>query len=127
MPRKKTSGLTEAELRVMNVLWDAGEATVAQVQKALAAHRFAYTTVLTIIQILESKHYVGHRPAGRAYLYRPLVGRGQVRRAALQKFLSTWFDASPNALVLNLIDEDDLDADELEKALRSRAPDRRRK
>ena len=120
MPRKKTTGLTDAELRIMNVLWDAGEATVTDVQKALKKHRFAYTTILTLMQVLESKGYVDHTPAGRAYRYRPLIGREQMRRGALQRFLATWFDASANALVANLLDENELDPEELAKAVRRR-------
>lgn len=119
MPRKKTLGLTDAELRVMNVLWDLGEATVADVKKALARHKLAYTTVLTTIQILEAKKYLSHTPAGRAYIYRPTVTRAHVRKAALRRFLATWFDASPKLLVANLLEEDDLDTKELEKTLKS--------
>ncbi len=119
VPRKKTPGLTEAELRIMNILWELGEATVADVKKALAKHKLAYTTVMTMIQILEQKRYVTHTTAGRAFVYRPLVTRAQVRRAALTTFLATWFDASPNLLVANLLEEDDLDTRELEQTLKS--------
>lgn len=104
----------------MNVLWDAGEATVAEVQKALHSHRFAYTTILTLMQVLEGKGYVGHTPAGRAYRYRPLVAREKVRRGALQRFLATWFDDSANDLVANLLDENDLDPEQLEEVIRRR-------
>ena len=127
MPRKKTPGLTEAELRVMNVLWDLGEATVADVQKALSRHKLTYTTVLTMLQILESKNHVAHASVGRAYVYRPLVTRSKERRAALQRFLATWFDASPNLLVASLLDENDLDTEELKKELKSGARKRRTK
>ncbi len=127
MPRKKTVGLTDAELRVMNVLWTLGEATVAEVKKALARHKLAYTTILTTIQILESKRYVGHRAGGRAYVFHPLVERAAMRQAALQKFLKTWFESSPQLLVTTLLEQNELDARELKNVLAAAAPRRKKK
>ena len=115
MPRPKTVGLTDAELRVMNVLWRLREATVADVQKALASRELAYTTVLT------------HESIGRTYVYSPAVDRRQLQRRALQTFLATWFDASPSLLVANLLDESELDVEELQKELTAVARRRRRK
>ena len=117
MVRPRTSGLTHGEMRVMNVLWTAGKATVAHVHRALAKQKLAYTTVLTTIQVLEKKGFVGHETVGRAYVYSPLVSRAEMRRIALKNFLSTWFEASPNLLVTNLLDEKEVDAEELEQLL----------
>jgi predicted transcriptional regulator len=127
MPRKKTVGLTDAELRVMNVLWSLGEGTVAEVQKALTARELAYTTVLTTLQTLERKQYVTHKSVGRTYVYLPAVDRGQIRQRALRTFLATWFDASPTLLVANLLDEAELNVEEVEKELSAAARRRRRK
>ncbi|HEY0158515.1 MAG TPA: BlaI/MecI/CopY family transcriptional regulator [Thermoanaerobaculia bacterium] len=117
--------MTEAELRVMNVLWETGEATAAEVHRQLARHKLAPTTVQTMLQILETKEYVTHTTAGRAHVYRAAVTRAQMRRAALQKLLTTWFDASPSLLIANLVDEQQLDARELEDLVK--ASKRRRK
>jgi predicted transcriptional regulator len=127
MPRPKTVGLTDAELRVMNVLWRLREATVADVQKELASRELAYTTVLTTLQTLERKEYVTHNSIGRTYVYSPAVERRQLQRRALQTFLATWFDASPSLLVANLLDESELNVEELEKELSAAARRRRRK
>lgn len=101
----------------MNVLWDAGKATVAEVQRALARETLAYTTVLTTIQVLEKKGFVTHESEGRAYVYEPSVTRAEMRRTALKQFLSTWFEASPNLLVTNLLDEREVDREEIEELL----------
>jgi predicted transcriptional regulator len=127
MPRKKTVGLTDAELRVMNMLWTLGEATVAEVQKALTGRELAYTTVLTTLQTLERKKYVTHKSIGRTYVYLPAVDRGEIRQHALRTFLATWFDASPKLLVANLLDEEELNVEEVEKELSAAARRRRRK
>ena len=117
MVRPRTSGLTQGEMRVMNVLWDAGQATVADVRHALAKQKLAYTTVLTTIRVLERKGFVRHETVGRAHVYAPVVTRAEMRRNALKQFLSTWFDASPNLLVTNLLDERELDSEEFEQLL----------
>ena len=71
MPRKKSSTLTDVELRLMNVLWEIGPSTVGEVQKALPKKdRVAYTTVLTMLRILEEKGYLDHKQRGRAFVYR---------------------------------------------------------
>ena len=75
MARRRSSTLTEAELRLMEVLWEKGEATVAEVTAALPPPPIAYNSVLTTMRILEHKGYVAHEEAGRAYVYRPLVAR----------------------------------------------------
>ena len=74
MPPKRSITLTPAELRLMKVLWDRGESTVAEVVTATADEgELAYTSVLTTIRVLESKGYVHHRQEGRAFLYLSLI------------------------------------------------------
>lgn len=108
----------------MNLLWARGSATVADIQKDLRKqrHELAYTTILTTLQTLESKGVVGHEPGGRAYIYKPRVERQHSRRNAVQELLRRWFDGSPNALVLNLLEEDldEEDRDALRALLRKK-------
>ncbi len=114
MPRKKSSTLTDVELRLMNVLWEIGPSTVGEVQKALPKKdRVAYTTVLTMMRILEGKGYLDHEQRGRAFVYRPLVERDAARRKGVSHLVGRLFDGSPAALVLNVLENEDLTPDEL--------------
>lgn len=120
MARKKSPTLTEAELRIMDALWDLGEGAVSEVHAALPEDgRVAYNTVLTTLRILEDKGYVEHRAGdGRAYIYSPLVDREAARRKTLDQVMRQFFDGSASALVLNLLENEDLDADELARLRR---------
>ena len=81
MPRKKSPTLTEAELRLMDVIWERGESTVGDVVEALPKDsRLAYSSVLTTLRILEQKGYVRHEKRGRAFLYSPIPGREDAQR-----------------------------------------------
>jgi len=118
MPRKKPPHLTEAELRLMNVVWQKGRATVAEVAAALPKELdLAYNTVLTTMRILEAKGYVRHSKAkdGRAFVYRPAVGRVEATRHAVRQLLGRFFGDSPEALVLNLLEDETLGETELQK------------
>ena len=111
MARKKSPQLTEAELRLMDVVWEKGSATVAEVAEALPKNLgLAYNTVLTTMRILEDKGYVRHsKPKeGRAFLYRPVVSREQASRGAVRQLLRRFFGDSAEALVLNLLKDEDL-------------------
>ena len=103
---------TDRELDVMAVLWERGPSTVAEVRGALE-DALAYNTVLTVLRTLEEKGYVGHREAGRAYRYHPLVERETAGRSALRRVLGKLFAGSPELLLTQLVDERGLDADEL--------------
>lgn len=104
MPRKPKS-LTKAELRVMNVVWRLGRATVAQVVEALPPPPAAYTTVLTILRILEQKGAVRRETAGRAHAYIPVVERDAIARSAVADLVQSFFQNSKSALALRLIQE----------------------
>jgi predicted transcriptional regulator len=111
LPRKKSLNLTEAELRLMHIVWDKGAATVGEVAAALPGEPgLAYNTVLTTLRILEQKGYVRHtKPReGRAFVYRAVVGRKQASRSAVRHVVRRFFANSPELLVLNLIDDGDL-------------------
>jgi len=116
LPRKKSLNLTEAELRLMDIVWDKGTATVGEVAAALPGEPgLAYNTVLTTLRILEQKGYVRHtKPReGRAFVYRAVVGRKQASRNALRHLIRRFFANSPELLVLNLLDDGDLSQQEL--------------
>lgn len=116
MPRKKSLNLTEAELRLMDIVWDKGTATVGEVAAALPGEPgLAYNTVLTTLRILEHKGYVRHaKPReGRAFVYRAVVGRKQASRNAVRHLIRRFFANSPELLVLNLLDDRDLSQQEL--------------
>ena len=114
MARKRSPALTDAEARVMAVLWDRQEATVANVVSALARKRaVTYSTVQTMLRILEVKGYVTHEKVARAFVYRPVVDQRQARRLALRHLLSRLFNDSPSLLVLNVLEDEDMDPAEV--------------
>ena len=118
MARKKSLNLTEAELRLMDVVWDKDAVTVGEVAAALRGEPvLAYNTILTTLRILEQKGYVRHtKPEeGRAFVYRAVVGRNQARRNALRQLVRGFFANSPELLVLNLLDDGELSQRELRK------------
>jgi len=118
LPRKKSLDLTEAELRLMDIVWDRGAATVGEVAAALRGEPgLAYNTVLTTLRILEQKGYVRHtKPReGRAFVYRAVVDRKRASRNAVRHLVRRFFANSPELLVLNLLDDGDLSEQELRK------------
>ena len=116
MARKKSSTLTEAELKLMEVLWLRGECTVGDVVAAFPSKsRPAYSTVLTILRILEQKQYVTHRKEGRAFVYAAKVGRKEARRSALNLLVSRFFDNSPELLMLNILERQKMHPQELQR------------
>ncbi|HEV2689503.1 MAG TPA: BlaI/MecI/CopY family transcriptional regulator [Bryobacteraceae bacterium] len=116
MARKKSANLTDAELRLMEVIWDKGEATVGDVVEGLPKSvPLAYSTVLTTLRILENKGYIRHSKNGRAFVYCPVVGRDQARDKAVTHLLRRFFDNSPEQLMLNLIDAKKIDPKELSR------------
>ncbi len=118
MPRATTPELTDAERRIMAVLWDRGEASVRDLTDALASHALAYTTVLTTIRIMTEKGYVTFRKEGRAHIYRPLLSRRGAQARALGSLVKSLFEGSPKRLAQHLIDEDQLTLEDVE-ALRA--------
>lgn len=114
MARSKSAILTEAELRIMNVLWDRGPATVHEVLQSLTEKPpLAYNSVLTIIRILEKKGYVKHEKDKRAFIYVPLVDRKDATRSEVRRLVSRFFGNSHELLVLNILEEQSIDAEEL--------------
>jgi predicted transcriptional regulator len=100
----------------MSVLWQRHTATVGDVVAALKKRRpVSYSTVQTILRILEEKGYVTHEKIARAFLYRPRVDERQARRRALRHMVSRLFNGSPSLLVLNVLEDDQIEPEELSR------------
>jgi predicted transcriptional regulator len=117
MPPRKSNTLTEAELRLMKMLWArSGESAVADLVAAMPeGEALAYTSVLTTIRILEQKGYVRHRQEGRAFLYRPCVAEHEASRSEVRHMMRRFFGDSRERLLLSLLGDDEIDADELDR------------
>lgn len=116
MPRRTSETLTEAELRIMQVLWQKGPGSVQQILDAMPAQpALAYNTVLTTIRILEKKGYVGHDKDGRAHIFRPLVERDEASRSEIRHLVSRFFRNSHEDLVLNILEDRGIAPEELER------------
>jgi predicted transcriptional regulator len=116
MPPKPSNTLTQAELRLMRVLWTRGESSVADLVAACAGEApLAYTSVLTTVRILEQKGYVTHRQEGRAFLYSPAVAEQEASRSEVRNVLQRFFGNSRERLLLSLLGDDELTAEELQR------------
>jgi predicted transcriptional regulator len=116
MARKPSVALTDAEAQVMAVLWRLNLASVGEVVAAINERRsVTYSTVQTILRILEAKGYVTHDKVARAFVYRAVVDERQARRRALRHLVSRLFEGSPSLLVLNVLEDEDLDPAEREQ------------
>jgi predicted transcriptional regulator len=119
MPPKPSKTLTEAELRLMKLLWKRGESTVSDLVGALPkGSELAYTSVLTTIRTLESKGYVKHRKLGRAFLYTPVVAPQDAAASAVRQIVQRFFDNSREQLLVSVLGDGDLSREELERLKR---------
>ena len=114
MARQRSPTLTDGEARLMSVIWDKKSATVSDVVAALKP-KSTYSTVQTMLRILEQKGYVTHEKAGRAFVYEPLIDQTQARRRALNHLVSRLFNNSPSLLVLNVLEHEHIERSELER------------
>ena len=117
--------LHDRELDLMEVLWERGSATAAEVRGALSDD-LAYNTVLTILRRMEDKGYLRHEDEGRAHRYFPLVEREQVRGSALRRLLDRVFGGSPELLLTQLVSEQKLSESQirrLNEVLRDQLPE----
>jgi predicted transcriptional regulator len=116
MARKKSPTLTDAELRFMRILWDLRQGTVNDVVEALPPDEpLAYSTVLTTLRILEEKGYIRHEKSGRAFVYEPVVQPSEARKDALQYVLDRFFNNSPELLLANVMEDENLTLDDLKE------------
>ena len=128
MPPRKSNTLTEAELRLMKILWRRGESAVTDLVEALPeGEQLAYNSVLTTIRILEQKGYVEHRQEGRAFVYWPCVQENEAGRSEVRNVLNRFFGNSREKLVLSLLGDEEISTEELARlrdAIRSASPDK---
>src|SRR5580698_2144541 len=116
MPPKKSSTLTEAELRLMKMLWQRGESAVGDLVSAMPeGASLAYNSVLTTIRILEQKGYVQHRQEGRAYIYSPCVAEYEASRTEIRHMMQRFFGNSRERLLLSLLGDDEVSPEELKR------------
>lgn len=115
MARKTSTILTEGEQRIMQILWSEGSITVRQVFDVLSKdHEIAYTTIQTVLTILEKKDYVTSEKAGKAHVFSALVSKREAQSEALKSLVTQFFNGSPKALAQHLINEKDADLIELD-------------
>ncbi len=116
MPRKKSAILTETELKLMDIIWTAGKGTVHDVVDTLSQKEpVAYTTVSTILRILEDKGYLKHKKVSHSFIYYPIIKREDARRSAIEDIMKKFFNNSPELLVLNVLDSEQINANELSR------------
>src|SRR5689334_1805187 len=106
--------LTSTELEMMNVIWRLGACTVSQVQAALSPEReLAYTSISTIVRILEQKGFVKSEKAGRGHLYSATMSKEEYQGLSLRHLVNKVFDDTPSLLVQRLLDSGRLTEKEL--------------
>ncbi len=119
MTRQKSRRLTDLELEVMHVVWELGCGTVRQVHDVLAERRpIAYTTVMTMMNILEEKEYLKRSKQGRAYVYEPIHPKQEILSSMVEDFVSRVFEGSAKPLVLRLLRDHKLSKRELDEISR---------
>jgi BlaI family transcriptional regulator, penicillinase repressor len=119
--RRRSTTLTEQELEIMKIVWARESATVRDVYEALLERRkVAYTTVMTMMKILEGKKYLKKNQAERAYVYRPAQPQRQVIGAMVRDFVNRVFNGSAEPLLVHLVEEHDLSQEDLEEIARLR-------
>lgn len=116
MKDNRRRSLGDLQHAIMRVLWERGRATAAEVHAALLRERgLAPTTIATMLRKMEAKGVVGHRAAGRQFVYEPTVSEAEVRRSMVGQILDRLFEGDPAALVSHLVSEHEIDRGELEK------------
>jgi len=116
VPPKQSETLTDAELRVMKVLWEKGSGTVQQVLDSIAEKpALAYNTILTTIRILERKGYLRHSKDGRAHVFVPVVRQQDATRTEIRHLVSRFFRDSHEDLVLNILEDRGIQPEEIDR------------
>jgi predicted transcriptional regulator len=119
--RRRSTTLTEQELEIMKIVWERETSTVRDVYEALLERRkVAYTTVMTMMKILEQKKYLKRTQTDRAYVYRPAQPKRQVVGAMVRDFINRVFNGATEPLLVHLVEEHDLSPEELEEIARLR-------
>jgi BlaI family penicillinase repressor len=117
MPRPASKFLTEAELRIMRILWRRGAATIADLGEDLKPPS-ARATIQTMLRIMERKRYVKHRVDGRSFVYRAVLDETAAGERAVKQLLTNFYPRTPGALVMRLLNAKDLKKDSIERVRR---------
>lgn len=128
MVRPRHESPTPAELEVLQVIWDRGPSTVREVMTALNRERpRAYTSVMSLMNVMAEKGLLATKPKGRAFLYSARVSRTGTQSEIVKDLLNRVFDGSASALVTHLLAEAEPDSDELDEIRKTIAEFRRKK
>ena len=117
MPRPGSDSLTPREAEIMAVLWESAPMTSEQIREALPDSPHD-STVRTLLRVLETKGYVRHELNGKAYEYRPAIERARAEQTALHSIIKRFFGGSAEALVLRLIEDEQITPEQLEQLQR---------
>lgn len=110
--------LTRQELEIMKVVWDRGSAKVGEVCEIISNRKpTAYTTILTLMGILEEKGVLSHARSGRAYVYKPLLSRQRATRNQIEDVVTRFFEGRPEKLVESLLQHSLVEPDQIETAI----------
>ena len=116
MARPRHKGPTPAELEILQVIWEHGPCTVREVMEMLKSKKQrAYTTVMSLMNVMAEKGLLSPRPRGRAFVYSAKVSRDKTQAGMLSDLLNRAFDGSANALVAHLLEEAGPDSEELDE------------
>ena len=116
MAGKSRNVLTNLELKLMKIVWSLGNATVRNVKNALPRRKpLAYSTVLTVMRILERKGFLRHDSVDRTYVYCPIVTREQAIKAMVRNLTNRLFDGSAELLMVNILQKEKLTPEELRR------------
>jgi len=112
-----TRRLTKAEEEIMLILWKLGESTIREVMNELSEPQTPYTTVSTVVRVLEKKEFVGHKAVGTTYLYYPLVPKKDYLRGYLSGIVTNYFDGSFTRMAAFFAKENDLNMGDLHELI----------
>ena len=120
MARPSSSYPTDLELEILKILWQEGPQTVEQVREQLAAldRELTHSSVITVMNIMVKKKYLRRKKLGRAFQYEPCVSDKEINRGMLGNLVERVFDGSASAMMLELLETADLDADEIKEIRR---------
>jgi BlaI family penicillinase repressor len=124
MARKKSKYPTELELEILNILWETSPGTVREVREAMAkgGRHLAHTSIITTLNVMYEKGFVGRAASGegRGYAFSPKISHDEVSQGMVGDLVTRVFEGSASALMLSLLENDQLDAeshDQLRKAI----------
>ncbi len=121
--RKTRATLTPRESQIMAVLWQRGEAMADEIRRELADEPHD-STVRTMLRVLEGKGYVKHVKRGKAFVYRPTVRQAKAQQQAILRLVKQFFGGSPEALVLRLLEDEQITPEQLDELRRQDLKDR---